>query len=111
LTGLFEFLVEHGPVRERFVAGFRYRAGAEEGTLKGDIIPAFTERPGSDIQLGCTIEVIGDGARGDMQAESDLTMSQLSLIFETKDFFELSHGDRPRRHALSSFGSSWKVRV
>ena len=46
-----------------------------------------------------------------MQAEGDLPMSQLSLIFETKDFFEFSHSDRPRRHALSSFGSSWKVRV
>ena len=30
-----------------------------------------------------------------MQAEGDLTMRQLSLIFETKDFFEFSHGDRP----------------
>ena len=29
-----------------------------------------------------------------MQAEVDLTMRKLSLIFETKDFFEFSHGDR-----------------
>jgi len=62
LTGLFELLVEHGPIRERFVAGFGCRSGAEEGTLQGDIIPAITERPGSDLQLSSTIEVIGYGA-------------------------------------------------
>jgi len=46
-----------------------------------------------------------------MQAEGDLPMSQLSLIFKAKNFFEFSHSDRPRRHARSSVGADGKVRV
>ncbi|WP_204509420.1 hypothetical protein, partial [Aeromonas caviae] len=49
--------------------------------------------------------------RRDMQAEGDLPMSQLSLIFKAKNFFEFSHSDRPRRHARSSVGADGKVRV
>lgn len=46
-----------------------------------------------------------------MQAEGDLPMSQLSLKFKAKNFFEFSHSDRPRRHARSSVGADGKVRV
>ena len=73
--------------------------------------PRTQKGPGHDTQLSCPVEVIGDGARGDMQAEGDLPMSQLSLIFKAKNFFEFSHSDRPRRHARSSVGADGKVRV
>ena len=103
--------MQQGPVGSGFVLSFMDRAGLEKCALQGDIIPGLRQGPGHDTQLSRPVEVIGYGARRDMQAEGDLPMSQLSLKFKAKNFFEFSHSDRPRRHARSSVGADGKVRV
>ena len=94
--------MELGPVRDRFEVRVRGDASVDEGSRQRNIIPERVERPSLNTQLGRPVEVIGYGAGRDVQAEGNLPMSQLSLLFKAKNVFEVSHSDRPRRHALSS---------
>jgi hypothetical protein len=86
---------------------FMNELGFEESAILRAISPEIAQRP----KLGSPVAVIGHGTGGDIQAQRDLSVCQFCLVFQAQDFFEFSHSNRPRRHALSSGLNKQKVRV
>jgi hypothetical protein len=70
----------------------------EDGLLKPGLIPAFRKRP-PDTGRVRSLQILGDRSLPDPAASGDLPLPETGLELQTKDFFDLAHGQSPGRQS------------
>jgi hypothetical protein len=97
-------LAHLGQIRQRFsFPGYGRRLGRpEDGSLELRVIPAIRQRPADTYRFG-PFEVVGDRGLADGATPGDLPLPQTQLMPQSKNVFDLAHGQSPVGQTDSPF--------
>src|SRR5579883_1350945 len=95
-------LMKVGEIRHRQHGRTRTWRAAEQGSLQPVFVPFFPKRPRHSRRFG-TLQILMDGSEANRTTAGDCPQPQTHSKLQSKNFFDLTHGQSPGWQAILPF--------